>query len=38
MDFEAIGDRFDNNAGAGSVVQNPVKLGGREFGAEGETA
>lgn len=38
VDFETVFSRFDDNAGAGGVVQNPMELGGGKVGAEGEAA
>ena len=38
VDFETFGNGFDDNAGAGGVVNHPMKLGRWELGAEAEVA
>lgn len=38
VDFETVHDGFDNDGGAGGIVNHPMELGGREFWSEREIA
>ncbi len=38
VDFETVGDGFDDDTGAGEVGNHPMKFGGGEVVAEGKTA
>lgn len=38
VDFKAVFSRFDDDTGAGSVVQNPMEFGGGKVRTEGEAA